>query len=324
MRVEDPRAYAKALDCMELDVQRQLLMQAGREPGGGGSAGGTHEINLHIVFNALKRVLSFSDLVRKNKGCKPVLEATIDKVSKQAFDILAGKGATPCEGIEDILVKLQNLKIQRVGLPGNRLGLDKARDLYEDVIGDLDENMEYPSHSELPAPIDVAELEAQASIAAARQSNEDTEDHSNADTLPFVLLKFSQSKSWLPAALLEGPELEPEREALAQAGFNAKLPSGAKIFVPPDAFLPVVRHLGMHNLTLKSSHVVVSADLEEKVLSVVQVAREAATRRERGSCKVAERIGMDAAPEYKTKRTFIHVHVPSSLLSSLSIKPFTV
>eukprot|EP00415_Alexandrium_ostenfeldii_P000521 UN0521 len=96
----------------------------------------------------------------------------------------------------------------------------------------------------------------------------------------------------------------------------------------------------MRDVKLKTSHIVVSADLEDKVMAVVNVAREAATRRERGSCKVQDRTeclvddqeahqlpGSPAAgtiPRYEVKRTFIHVPIPSSMRSSLSAKPATL
>jgi len=306
--------------------------------------GGTHEITVLNVYNGLKRVLSFSELVRKNKGSKGVLEASIDKVAKQAFNILVGKHAGDVGAVEDILERLQSLKIQRAGLVGNKLGLEKARQLYEEVIGNLDEHTDYPSHSDLPAPMHNVEFEANNDTLDSRLdhdgSDEPVDEQPNSGIMPVAILKFSQCKRWLPSALLEGPDLQQEREALVQAGFSPKLPSGAKIFVPPEAFIQITRHLELQGLQLKTSHVVVSVDLEKKVMAVVEAARNVATRRERGSCKVENRMELNIAdeevhklpalsvagaiPRYEVRRTFIHVPIPSSMHSSLSVKPSTV
>jgi len=303
---------------------------------------GSHDVTTLIVFNALKRVLAFPDLARKNKGSASVLKASIDKAAKQACDIFAGKQSSAAGDVGVTLSRLQELKIQRVGLAGNKLGMEKARELYEIVIGDLDEHLDYPVHAEPPAPMNVAGLEASATGVGGKHSADegDAGEDQPLDTctFPIVVLKLSQSKSWLPSALLEGPELQMEREALVQAGFSPKLPSGAKIFVPPEAFVTVERYFKMQGLQLKTSHIVVSADMERKVMAVVEAAREAATRRESGSCKVTKRMEVsveeanespqpttiEAALRYEVKRTFVHVPIPSSLCSTLSTAPITV
>lgn len=338
MKLQNKRKTEHFLACMDPAASGAICIQAGIEPGGA-TVGGTHDVTILIVYNSLKRVLSFSEFVRKNKGSKGVLEASIEKTAKQAFDILVGKHSNDGGAVEDILEGLRNLKIQRVGLPGNRLGLEKARQLYEEVIGDLDDHIDYPSHADPPAPIHVAELEANTHTPDSKSDHGRSDDPAhelpNVGTMPVLIIKFSQSKSWLPSALLEGPALQREREALVRAGFSPKLPSGAKIFVPPEAFLQVTRHLEMQGLKLKTSHVVISADLEDKLMAVVEAAREVATRRERGSCKVKSRMELSVkdedhvrsgatVPHYEVKRTFIHVPIPSSMHSTLSIQPSTV
>eukprot|EP00418_Pyrodinium_bahamense_P073376 CAMPEP_0179088066 /NCGR_PEP_ID=MMETSP0796-20121207/40047_1 /TAXON_ID=73915 /ORGANISM="Pyrodinium bahamense, Strain pbaha01" /LENGTH=362 /DNA_ID=CAMNT_0020785583 /DNA_START=58 /DNA_END=1146 /DNA_ORIENTATION=+ len=319
-----------------------ICMQAGGEPGGE-EMDGSHDVDVAVVYNALKRVLNFSDLVRKNKGGKSVLETSIQRVAKQAFDILVGKHGAGGGAVPDILKRLEALKIQRVGLVGNRLGLAKARELYEHVIGELEDHVEYLSHEEPPAPIDVAELGVRG--LPSDNSLEPEPDHDSAEVAQsvahacaVVVLHFSQSKSWLPAALLEGPELQNERDAPVASGFSPKLPSGAKIFVPAEVYLPVVRHLEAQGLRLRTSHVVVAVDLEEKLMGVVEAARQAASKRERGTCKVKERVELktsdaasskmppaaDVAFRFEVKRTLIHVPIPNSMHSSLSIHPSTV
>jgi len=157
-----------------------------------------------------------------------------------------------------------------------------------------------------------------------------------------VLLQYSQSKSWFPSALLEGPELQEERAALEAAGFCPTLPSGAKIFVAPDIYEAVKQHLDKGGSKLTTSHVVVAADLEDKVRTVVDTARQAATRRERGSCKLKfhaeltifqsrEEVSQTLAEEplgrvvdVLVNRTFVHIPIPSSMRSASSIYPATV
>jgi hypothetical protein len=153
--------------------------------------------------------------------------------------------------------------------------------------------------------------------------------------------------------LLESEELGPYRRDLERSGFACKLDSGAKIFVRPELFQLVTDHLSREATPLKTSHVIVEASLENHVRAAILAARVNHTKRERGTAKVAERTtaqvvlsdltGIDehALTQIPTandlyeqtespmlheyvKRTFIHVPVPSSLLSSLSTHAQTV
>lgn len=122
------------------------------------------------------------------------------------------------------------------------------------------------------------------------------------------------------------------RSALEQAGFSAKLDSGAKIFVRPEVFEVVASHLTREGYSLKSSHVVVELALEQKVRTVLDVARARHSKRERGSAKVTQRIEAHidtSCPDdvqfsgevdwsSMVKRTFINVPIPSSMFSGLS------
>ena len=79
--------------------------------------------------------------------------------------------------------------------------------------------------------------------------------------------------------------------------------------------------------------------LEEKVRSIIEVARASHSKKERGSAKVAERseesVTMSEATDAQpgdadvdwnlfVKRTFLHVPIPCSFFSSLSAQPRTV
>lgn len=334
MKLENRENAIKILAAMKPDDFARITMEAGIDPGGG-TQGRSHVSSEAIVYNAMKRVLAFSELVRKNPGLKSVLERSIQTASKQAFDIFEGKGMSSTIGLEYTLDKLSLLKIQRTQLAGNKLGLPKARQLYEDVIGDiLEDHVEYPLHVEPPACISIPEREGCADLPEPEAFN----DHSAVPpvaSIRIVILQFSQTKSWFPTALLESPELDVERQALFVAGFSLVLASGAKIFVSPKAYDLVVGQ--MSSMELKTSHVIVADYLEEKVTAVVEAARAVATRAQRGSCKLKDRVELimpatqdSASPTpmddlaYIVKRTFIEITIPSSMRSASSVRPFTV
>jgi len=149
-----------------------------------------------------------------------------------------------------------------------------------------------------------------------------------------VLIQYSQSGRWFREALLNSAELQEERAVLEKASLSPQLPSGAKIFVAPEVYLTVVQHLEEQGRELKTSHVVVARDLEEKILSVVEAARASATKRERGgSCHVKVRDELNAStmatgsaedgnmPLYFVKKTFVHVPIPSSMRTESSFHP---
>jgi hypothetical protein len=161
-------------------------------------------------------------------------------------------------------------------------------------------------------------------------------------TVAVVVLQYSQSGEWFRRALMEGPELQEQRAKLNGAGFSPALPSGAKIFVDPQAFQAVVQHLEEEGWELKKSHVIVAKDFENKVRAVVEAARDATARREHGNCKVKSHTELSIPlshemtsetstlppacdmPAFILKRTFVHVPIPSSMWSSSSVHPATV
>ena len=78
-----------------------------------------------------------------------------------------------------------------------------------------------------------------------------------------VVLQYSQSKSWLPDALMHSPDLQKERQGLVEAGLSSALPSGAKIFVAPEVFTAIVQYFEDEGWDLKTSHVIVPPSLDQ-------------------------------------------------------------
>jgi len=160
--------------------------------------------------------------------------------------------------------------------------------------------------------------------------------------IKIVVSQYSHGSEWLRHALMDGPELEEERRELLEAGFSPTLPSAAKIFVPPGVFETVVQHLDKIGLESKSSHVIFTANLQDKIEAVVEAARASTTRRERGSakkrCQTDLRVAArnldsrtsaepdDDAPDYILKNSFVDVPLvtPNSLRSASSFRLPTV
>lgn len=306
------------------------------------------KLNRAVVFNTLKRVIGFSELVRKNKSIKGALEKAVEHSAKHACEVLAANSSANSwkdsggGAVAEILEQLSKLKIQRANLQKNQLGMDNARALYEAIIGDLDETVDYVDHGEPPARVDLQESEFLKSTGGDDTSNDDVdapeETNSELESLDIVILRYSQTKRWFKEALLEGEGLRAERDDLEQAGFNAKLDSGAKIFVRPNAFQPVVSYLASAGYSLKASSVIVEPFLEEKVRLVIDTARASHSKSERGTSKVVERseahiakYGADSQQHLEeldlslfVKRTFIQVPIPSSMFSILSARATSV
>ena len=128
----------------------------------------------------------------------------------------------------------------------------------------------------------------------------------------------------------------------------------AKVFVQPDIFNLVVRRLQDSGWDLKARHVVVTSDLVQCVIGIVDRARENTPRGKRTSSKLLKRqmeVNIpQAAPSpaaaaaaaatapapatcdrlddssdrevpYIVKRTLVHVPLPSSMRSASSAHP---
>jgi hypothetical protein len=76
------------------------------------------------------------------------------------------------------------------------------------------------------------------------------------------LYPFMRAPKEFKAALLEGPDLYPVREKMREAGLEHILqPSGAKIFVCPWQYAPVIETLDKMQIELHASHVIIAQSL---------------------------------------------------------------
>eukprot|EP00930_Biecheleria_cincta_P057718 TRINITY_DN43601_c0_g1_i1.p1 TRINITY_DN43601_c0_g1~~TRINITY_DN43601_c0_g1_i1.p1 ORF type:complete len:492 (+),score=59.30 TRINITY_DN43601_c0_g1_i1:58-1476(+) len=136
-----------------------------------------------------------------------------------------------------------------------------------------------------------------------------------------VLLKVTRDPGREYLKLLETcSELQTCREDLEAAGKNCMLRSGAKAFVHPWQYDAAMAAVDMRQ-GLTPQHVLVSQDLEETVMKVIQripctakVRVRSRTTVPSGLASEAIRLGIPLGVE----RTFINIHVPSSLRSSVS------
>eukprot|EP00931_Biecheleriopsis_adriatica_P060872 TRINITY_DN36566_c0_g1_i1.p1 TRINITY_DN36566_c0_g1~~TRINITY_DN36566_c0_g1_i1.p1 ORF type:complete len:751 (-),score=105.40 TRINITY_DN36566_c0_g1_i1:54-2306(-) len=82
------------------------------------------------------------------------------------------------------------------------------------------------------------------------------------------VLEFSRHPRMLRDALLNGESLKACRQALFESGFSPELASGAKMFVSPELFEPVLR--AIRGRDFKSSHVLVSDDFCDSVTAAIR------------------------------------------------------
>lgn len=85
-----------------------------------------------------------------------------------------------------------------------------------------------------------------------------------------VLLKYTRSPSAFRAELLSAPQLAQCRKALETHGFQVEIESGAKMFVKPEEYRAAVETIRVNRWELYPDHIVVTPDLEQTVMSVVQ------------------------------------------------------
>eukprot|EP00931_Biecheleriopsis_adriatica_P090684 TRINITY_DN64626_c0_g1_i1.p1 TRINITY_DN64626_c0_g1~~TRINITY_DN64626_c0_g1_i1.p1 ORF type:complete len:875 (-),score=146.94 TRINITY_DN64626_c0_g1_i1:77-2563(-) len=143
-----------------------------------------------------------------------------------------------------------------------------------------------------------------------------------------VLLKFLRPSGALRDALLSAPKLAECKALLERHSYTAELESGAKVFVSPDHFTPLMEAIRMGKWQLYPEHVFVDPGLEEVVLGVARgLPRSAKVYCHKAGLKrysvptgfAAEVSGLDdpdISVEYQ--RSFVHVRLPSSLVSNRS------
>jgi len=135
-----------------------------------------------------------------------------------------------------------------------------------------------------------------------------------------ILLTFSRSPQSFRETLLQASELEACRQALEVAGFAVELPSGAKVFVEPQHYLPTVEAVRLGGWTLMHQHVLVDPELADAVIGLVLALPGREKIRPRGA-KVLP-VGFATAvtemnAEVYVSKDFINIRVPSSLCSDV-------
>jgi len=115
-----------------------------------------------------------------------------------------------------------------------------------------------------------------------------------------VILQIRRYQHWLTTDLLRDPSLESSYQ---------ELPGGAKYFGSQDQYQPLIRALECQKLNLTFKHIVVSKLMEAKVQAVIKATRSNA------KIRIGERTKIKTCPAI-VKRSFIHIEIPSSILSS--------
>lgn len=168
---------------------------------------------------------------------------------------------------------------------------------------------------------DVGGVNAQVSEALLRSGL--------ADSGPRVLLlKLSRRPAALRSLLLEAPELAACRCALESHEFPVELPSGAKIFVRPEHYMPTLEVVRSQGWKLYPDHMFADVDLEPTIMCLLDQLRDRPhsvhSRRTDVVPLAFAQAACRANVEIHVSRTFISIHVPSSLCtSSVSGAPHT-
>jgi len=150
-----------------------------------------------------------------------------------------------------------------------------------------------------------------------------------------LCLEFSRDPQSFHEALLTHPELQDSRELMVARGFSPELPSGAKMFVPPELCEVTLEAVRLQGIQLKPRHVLVHADLEDLVMNAVSASKGHASSRCKGRekvrCKARKVVPLGTAEaslqmehSLVVRRTFLHVKIPSELRSTPTSGPVTV
>jgi len=193
------------------------------------------------------------------------------------------------------------------------------------------------------------------------QDGTEIDDELPEDAVSVKVVQYSRNLQCLRDTLLEGESLAACRKALCDCGLSSELPSGAKIFVHPEHYEPVLAAIKSAELVLKPFHVIVSDDFEDLVTAATSSLPSRAQVREKASfsvhCPPVCEACMAQNPRFKcsqcgkamycsracqknhwqthvglcetddalsiVKTTFIHVDLPSSLRSAPSSRAKT-
>eukprot|EP00928_Gymnodinium_smaydae_P066040 TRINITY_DN49093_c0_g1_i1.p1 TRINITY_DN49093_c0_g1~~TRINITY_DN49093_c0_g1_i1.p1 ORF type:complete len:499 (-),score=73.92 TRINITY_DN49093_c0_g1_i1:217-1713(-) len=154
-------------------------------------------------------------------------------------------------------------------------------------------------------------------------------------TLAVLLLEFSRDPQSFHDALQTCPELQDTRDSLVASGFSPDLPSGAKLFVPPELCEVTLEAVRLQGIQLRPRHVLVHSDLESVIIKAISVSKDHMTTRCKGRekvrCKGRKLVPLKTAEltlqmdhPIVVQRTFLHVKLPSDLRSAATSGPATV
>lgn len=172
--------------------------------------------------------------------------------------------------------------------------------------------------------------------SSSHQAVEQDDDSRNAEISNMVLqnrlsvpgprvevLTFSRSPNEYRKALMDAPELADCRQALEDKGFAVELSSGAKVFVQPQHYEPLMVKIRMSKLKTFPRIVFVDPSLAAVVIRVLERTCHQLPQKQKFYNRSKETVPLAfaaAAAEMKINvlesRTFVDIQVPSSLPST--------
>jgi len=210
-------------------------------------------------------------------------------------------------GVGKKAIKAGNLKRVGVQMPSNQAP-EELEATVEDVIAQkaIEESIREQS---VPGSADA--VNAQLSAALVHKTHLDSGPR-------ILLLKFSRRPAALRASLTKAPELVACKETLEEHGFSSELPSGAKVFVSWEHYEPALEAVRLAGMKLFPDNVLVDESLEPVVLQLVHQLRGRNWVHPKDSQVVPlafPQAALQAEHQIDVSRTFIHVRLPTSLLS---------
>jgi len=124
-----------------------------------------------------------------------------------------------------------------------------------------------------------------------------------------LLLAFSRSSQSFREVLLQAPELADCRQALANNGYQLEHSSGAKIFVQPQHYEPLMEAISSIGLKLAPRHIFVAPALEQAVMKALHRAVQHPKCRVAPDCGIASPMSRDVA-QLRQKTWFRFTNVP--------------
>mmetsp|Transcript_109732 Transcript_109732/g.310430 ORF Transcript_109732/g.310430 Transcript_109732/m.310430 type:complete len:595 (-) Transcript_109732:377-2161(-) len=158
-------------------------------------------------------------------------------------------------------------------------------------------------------------------------------DDSSAAAVELCVLQLSRSPAVLHEHIATSSHLDGCRQALQQAGLDYRLPCGAYVFVDPKVCPFILEHLEAQAFSLRHSDITASLCYEDAVMRTIY----SLPRKYKLCIRHRELLEVPTVPQSATtdnepnendihvviKCTFIHVPIPSSLLTEPSDGPRT-